>query len=375
MILILTQCFPPDRGGIETLMGGLADHLRENGDEVLVFADRVRTSSTAGIQPPYPVRRFGGWRPLRRRLKAFAVGQAVKALPITGIFADSWKSVELLPPLDLPVIVLAHGMEFPQRPSASKRARIVSAFRRADHIIANSAFTAGLAQDYVENKDKISVLNPPISSQPSSTAQARAWVADLLDGGGPVILTLSRLEPRKGIDAVIRALPVLLEREMGLVYVVAGGGDDRLRLEALAAELGVQSHVRFTGPVDDATKAALYEDATIFAMPVRREGNSVEGFGLTYIEAGWHGVPALAGREGGAPDAVIDDVTGLVCNGDDPADVLAKLSLLLGDPQLRARLGQAARTHARGAMQWANAIQRYRGQLTRCARDRARRGG
>ena len=268
MILITTQCFPPDRGGIEMLMGGLADALHARGEAIAVFADRQHAG--AADQSPYNVKRFGGFKPLRRRLKALAVAQAARAQNVRGVFADSWKSVELLAPLSVPIAVLAHGMEFPAVPPAGKKARIAKALAKAHAIIANSAYTASLVKPYLTDGDaRLRVVNPPIGPQLEASSEALGGIREIIAGRSPVLLTLARLEPRKGVDMVIRALPDILKSHPKAVYVVAGGGEDRARLERLAMEAGVASNVHFTGPVDGAAKAALFACADAFVMPTR----------------------------------------------------------------------------------------------------------
>jgi phosphatidylinositol alpha-1,6-mannosyltransferase len=361
MILIATQCFPPDRGGIEMLMGGLADALCASGEAVHVFADRARLDGAD--TGSYAVTRFGGFKPLRRRLKAFAIARAVRGQKIKGVFADSWKSVELLAPLGVPMVVLAHGMEFPANPSASKRARIAKALAKAHCIVANSAYTASQVKPYLGER-RLRVINPPIGPQPEATPVALSGIREIIAERRPVLLTLARLEPRKGVDMVIRVLPEILKSHPKTVYVVAGAGEDRTRLEQLAKDTGVSSSVHFAGPVDGAAKAALFASADLFVMPARREGNSVEGFGIVYIEAGWYGVPALGGREGGAIDAVLDGETGLLCDATDQADVLRQIERLLGDGELKRRLGMAAAERARGPAQWTEALKQYLDALT-----------
>lgn len=359
MILITTQCFPPDRGGIEMLMGGLADALHASGKEVVVFADRAHEDGPE-IAAPYPIHRFGGFKPLRRRTKAWAVAKAARGGRVEGIFADSWKSVERLPKLGVPTVVLAHGMEFPANPTSGKQGRIVRALAKAKRVIANSAYTAGQAKPYVaDSAIRLSVVNPPIGPQPAPTDEALAELRTVIGRRSPVLLTLARLEPRKGVDMVIRALPDILKAHPKAVYVVAGGGDDRPRLEKLALDLGVGAHLHFTGAVDGPAKAALFSLADAFVMPARREGNSVEGFGIVYLEAAWYGVPSLAGREGGAVDAVHDGETGLLCNGDDLNDVKRQILRLVGDAALKRKLSAGASARARGAAQWSNAVKDY----------------
>lgn len=363
MIHIATQCFFPTLGGIEGVMTGLADHLAAAGHPVRVFADGAGGADAA---KPYPIARFGGLKPWRRWRKRGAMGAAARRETVAGVFADSWKSVAAIPPGLGPIIVLAHGSEYPdpQGLSAAKRARLTEALARADAILASSDYTAARVRPFLLGRaERLRVVPPPIAVQPAPSPEAAARAAELIGPGeGPVILTLARLEPRKGVDMTLRALPALAPRHPGLVYVVAGGGDDRGRLEALAAEIGVTARVRFAGRVDDDLRAALLARADVFAMPVRREGASVEGFGLTYVEAAWYGAPAVAGREGGAANAVLDGETGLLCDGADPAAVAAALGRLLDDEELRRRLGTAAQARARG-FTWGARIGAYLGVL------------
>ncbi|MFI2812954.1 glycosyltransferase family 4 protein [Microbulbifer sp. JSM ZJ756] len=358
MILITTQCFPPRRGGIEVLMEGLADNLGRAGREVLVLADRVEDGEVPRSDT-YQLRVYGGWKLWRRRRKAQAVRSLVRKGGIEGVFADSWKSAELLSDLGVPLAVLAHGMEFPANPDAAKRARIRKALSGAGVVIANSAYTADLVRPYLSAKTRLVVINPPIGPQPVALPDQLETVDAVIGGRGPVLLTLARLEPRKGVDAVIRALPELLRRHPDLLYIVAGRGEDRARLEELAVSEGVADNVHFAGGVSDEEKAALFSRADLFVMPARREGDSVEGFGIVYREANWYGVPVLAGRDGGAADAVVDGETGLLCDAADQADVTAHiLSLLEDDAKLR-RMGENAAGLARGIAQWQASVRRF----------------
>jgi phosphatidylinositol alpha-1,6-mannosyltransferase len=358
LIAIVTQCFSPDHGGIEALMTGLADALAASGEEVRVFADDAR--SRAAFARPYEIQRFGLVRPLRRLLKQRAIAHASGAQALKGIFADSWKSVEAIPQTGAPIAVLAHGMELLPEASPRKARRIAAAFRRARAIIANSAYTAGLAQNFLTAAaPPVLIVPPPISEQSEPTPEALAAIDELIAGRGPVLATLARLEPRKGIDAVLRAMPAIRRDFPSAVYLVAGAGADHARLTGLASSLRVADAVHFLGRIDEAHKAALLTRADLFVMPTRREGNSVEGYGLAYVEAAWRGKPALAGRAGGAGDAVIDGETGLLCDGDDDEDVRAALTRLLVEAPLREKFGAAAAARARSNLTWSAALPRY----------------
>lgn len=340
MIALLTQCFPPDHGGIETLMGQMAAALHAAGREVVVLADPGRGAEPAW---PFPVRRFGGPRPWRRWRKA----AAITALRPAAVMADSWKSLEALPAQAPHTVVLAHGNEFLR----GREDRIRMALARATVVAANSAFTAGLVRPL---RDAVEVVNLPLAPPPA---------AERTLPPGRRIIGVGRLEPRKGFDRVIEALPHLPGASLDLV----GGGDDRGRLQALAQSLGVADRVSFLGAVSDAAKAQALANADVFAMPSRREGNSVEGYGLAYLEAAWFGLPALAGAEGGAADAVLHEETGLLVDGRDPAAVRAALAALLDDPLRRQRLGEAARERVRQELSWEAVLPRYLTLLEPCS--------
>ena len=114
----------------------------------------------------------------------------------------------------------------------------------------------------------------------------------------------------------------------------------------LVQQRGLEGNVVFAGVVSDEEKAALYGGADVFVLPVREDGDDMEGFGLVFLEAGLHGLPSICGKSGGAADAVEDGRTGIHCDGRDIGGVHAALARLLSDDALRRRLGDAARVKA-----------------------------
>ena len=371
MILIVTQCFPPVAGGMETLMGGLADALAGAGKDVLVLADGKDSDDERASDEtrPCPVLRFGGPRPWRRWRKRRAIARCLRARKAEAIFADSWKSaataLKVAEKRGVPVFTLAHGNDVLTRGDAGRAARVGRVLRRSTRVVANSRFTAGLVEALGVPSNRISIVHPGFTPPPPPSPEALAAADRLMAPFSHRLLTIARLEPRKGHDQVIRCLPELLRQFPGLGYVVAGAGPDRQRLETLASELGVAEQVCFAGRVSEDLKSALLSRADIFVMPVREDeaGYSVEGFGIAYLEAAAMGLPAVAGRSGGVEDAVVQEKTGLLCDGTDTREVCAALADLLADPDRRRTMGQAARTHARD-FAWPAAIGRYLALLT-----------
>jgi phosphatidyl-myo-inositol dimannoside synthase len=359
MILVLTQNFLPDVGGIEVYVTQLVKALAAGGERVTVFADATRGAQALDATlDGVTVRRFGGPRPLRRLRKAFAAHRWLATTPCKGIFCDSWKSIDLQPRPRVPVVVLAHGNEYLPRGWRWRR-RVARAMRKTDVVIANSRYTAGLVQPYARDETIVQVLHPPVAPLPDAEPAALARVAELMDRKRPLLVGVGRLEPRKGFDKVIAALPALAQRFPGVMLAIGGDGPDRARLQALAQEKGVADWVRLLGRVDDAMRAALLSSADLFVMPTRRVGRSVEGYGIVYVEAAWYGLPSVAGAEGGGAEAVVDGETGCVVDGDDETAVLRGIERLLSDDTLRKRMGETAQRRVRRQGTWAARIDDY----------------
>ena len=161
-----------------------------------------------------------------------------------------------------------------------------------------------------------------------------------------VILTVGRLHPRKGQLVTLKALQMLSpEVRARIEYWIAGGGnkagyEERLRAQAA---LDPALKVRFFGNIPDEELADLYQRSDIFALTSTKYGNSIEGFGLVYLEAAAQGLPIVAHRVGGVSEAVRDGVTGLLVTPDRPAELAAAFERLIHDEPLRKRFGNAGR--------------------------------
>ncbi|MGW0290388.1 glycosyltransferase family 4 protein [Streptomyces tuirus] len=170
----------------------------------------------------------------------------------------------------------------------------------------------------------------------------------------PVVVCVSRLVRRKGQDTLIRALPRILAAEPDTVLLIVGGGPYEKDLRRLAHETGVASAVRFTGAVPWSELPAHYGAGDVFAMPcrTRRGGLDVEGLGIVYLEASATGLPVVAGDSGGAPDAVLDGETGWVVKGGSPEEAADRITVLLGDAELRRRMGERGREWVEEKWRW-----------------------
>jgi phosphatidylinositol alpha-1,6-mannosyltransferase len=173
--------------------------------------------------------------------------------------------------------------------------------------------------------------------------------------GDILLLSVGRLQRRKGHDIAIQAIATLRTRLPNLRYVIAGDGEERSRLERLAADLNVQDRVFFAGIVSDADLPAFYAACDIFLLPNRVDEGDIEGFGIVFLEAAASGKPVIGGNNGGVPEAVDRDVTGLLVDGADVWAVAAAIADLATSEERRGRMGLAGRVRAHGSFSWQRA--------------------
>lgn len=355
MILISAQAFPPSSGGIQTLMAGLAQAAASS-EEVCVLADGKSDARDfdKASNAAYNVRRFGGVKPFRRRKKARVIKAMCQTHDVSQIICDSWKSAEFLSDnLNTPILAYAHGNEYPMGVKAQKKARIANALRRIDHVIAVSHQTARRVDKFLpeDNAPTLNIRpNPvtlPVMATPDDVDYAQSlWGRIKTNKNDKRLLCLSRLIDWKGIDVSILALKDLRVANQAAKLIIAGTGPDEVRLKALVAEEGLEGHVLFAGRVEGGRKSALFDSADIYMQAGRRIGDQCEGFGITYIEAALHGLPSVSGCEGGAPDAVQHNKTGLVVDGAIQQDVTEAVRRLIDEPSLTRQMGETAQQHA-----------------------------
>ena len=216
MIIITTQCFFPNIGGIESLMTGMAEAMAESGKTVLVVADGIK--SVNDELGKFSVKRFNQWKPIRRINKAKFIRQKCKDEKIEAIYADSWKSIEYLKNINVPKIVLAHGTEIQKNYTnwniykRYKQRRIYMSYMLTNKIVANSNYTKELLEESLDiHKEKIEVIHHGVDVYDEFIQQSTIdKIFNIIKGRSPVILTLARLENRKGHKIILQALAKLI---------------------------------------------------------------------------------------------------------------------------------------------------------------------
>jgi phosphatidylinositol alpha-1,6-mannosyltransferase len=188
-------------------------------------------------------------------------------------------------------------------------------------------------------------------------------------GGRPVVLTVGRLQKRKGHDMLIQALPAVRRRIPDVLYAIVGAGEERAALEKLVHKQKVDRHVQFLGEVDDAGLIRCYQQCDLFTLPNRREGSDIEGFGMVLLEAQACGRPVLAGDSGGTAETMRVPQTGRIVACDRPEPLAEMLIELLRQPDELNRMGEAGRRWVVEQFDW-EALTRQAERLFESVRPR-----
>jgi phosphatidylinositol alpha-1,6-mannosyltransferase len=362
MIILLTNEFPQYAGGIATYCYELTDAIAKQGHPIAVIAaDKGQGNAAFDQQQIFPVARVREypWAAHRHLARYWTLVSQIQKYPSSLLWASDWRTgvVVLFAArrFRLPFVVTAYGTEV-RIASANrlKRQIALQVYEQAELVVSISEYTRQLLIDLGVAPNKIHVT--PLGIDPSEYLTPPSNVDKVIQqhnlANKRVILSLSRLTPRKGQDVMITALPQVLTKVPNAVYLIAGKGDDEPRLRALIAEHGLGSHVIMAGYVAEELKSAYYYACDVYVMLSRQEGHLVEGFGLTLLEAGACQKPVVGGRHGGVVDTVLDGETGLLV---DPFDVQAAaeaVSLLLSNDKLAATYGENARRHITRHANW-----------------------
>jgi len=361
---LVTIDFPPKQdGGIARWMDELARGLVVSGRPTTVITRSTGPLVRAhdDLHPATIVRLRGhGWvRQHRTYLGMYApfLGTHLEGRVVhAATYGVAAPLISAIKKRKSQLVVYVHGLELLE--AGDDRATLRKVLRAADRVIANSARVAEMAILAGASEERTHAVAPAIDPRritPGGSDLRAQWGVE----GVPVVLTLARLVERKGQDRVMEALPTIRQMAPGAVYVVAGQGPDRERLEALRASLGLpEDAVRFVGFVEEKDVAAAYRTCDVYAMLARETATDVEGFGITYLEANAAGKTVVAGRSGGVEDAVLDGITGVVV---DPEDVIAighAIGQLLVDPERRETLGNRGRLRVEAEMSRAAMVKR-----------------
>ena len=356
MYLIVTRAFPPEVGGMQSLMWGLTKEMSKN-FMIKVFADYQDNHIEFDKKENFSIERVGGVKFLRKIRKGQLINEFLKENKVQGIIADHWKSLELIN-TDKKKYCLIHGKEINHSKDSSLNKRVIKVLNNVEKVVANSEYTKNLAINIGVNKDKIVVINPGVNPVHELNKKSLEKVDSLLKIKSPRLITVSRFDKRKNHEKIIMTLRNLKQLHPNIVYICIGYGDEEENLKKLVQELDLSSQVMFFKDISNDLKNALIAKSNIFVMPSIIHKTSVEGFGIAYVEAAQYGIPSLGGKDGGASDAIIHYKTGLICDGNNLDQIYSSLNSMIENKKY-LELGKNAKECVSKFL-WKNILEEYK---------------
>ncbi|WP_030765776.1 MULTISPECIES: glycosyltransferase family 4 protein [unclassified Streptomyces] len=358
--LVITNDFPPRQGGIETFVHALATRIP--GNDVVVYTSNEPGAAEYDATLPFPVIRdstrtlLPTGRVTRRAMEiarehgcdrvwfgaAAPLAHMAPALRRAGIRRT---------------VATTHGHEiwWARTPGARQVLRRIG--DSVDVVTYLGEYTRSRIAPALGPRARMSRLVPGVAPEDFRPDLPARHVQELRDqyglNGRKVVLCASRLVPRKGQDTLIRALPLIRRAVPEAALVIVGKGPHERRLHALARKHAVEDSVVFVGGKGHAEMPPFYAVADAFAMPcrTRRAGLEAEGLGIVFLEAAASGLPVIAGDSGGAPDTVLEGLTGHVVDGRDVTAVARSVARTLLSPECAA-MGAAGRAWVEREWSW-----------------------
>ncbi len=353
-ILLATNGFLPEIGGVQTYCYQLAKNLFSLGEEIIVLAPKTEGDADFNKKERFKIIRTKKkvcsrlaflFLLKRERIGKILVGHGSHYVRLASLANRLFK---------IPYDIIIHLEEI--LPLERKKI-IQKSFKRADKIITVSHFAKKKLVEIGIPESKIVVIHPGVDPEkfrpkPEPSPIRKRYRLEKKK----VILTISRLGEHKGHANVIRALPQVLEKIPESVYLVVGSGEKEDRLKGLVKELGLEDKVIFTGEVEEEELPLYYAACDVFIMP-----SDVEGFGIVFLEAGASGKPVIGGKTGGISDAITDGETGLLVDPLSVNQITEALIKLLTNPESARKLGEKGREKVEKEFNWQEIAEKVKG--------------
>lgn len=362
--LVITNDFPPRPGGIQTFIYGLVQGF--DPDDVVVLTSKHTAWQEFDKQEKYPIFRHN----TQMLLPTKAVGD--QAITIIKEFNCDRVLFGASAPLGLlanrlknhgikKTVAITHGHEVGWAFTPGLKQTFQKIVKEVDKLTYLTKFTFEQISEAISSDqlEKFEQLTPGIdinmfNPENKTNGQSQKIRERFRLGNKPVVVCVSRLMARKGQDTLIEVWPEVLKKVPDAHLLIVGGGSLKQSLHKKTFDNNVHTSVTITGAVDWKELPGFYAAGDVFAMPVRTRnlGFDVEGLGIVYLEASATGIPVIAGNSGGAPEAVIDGVTGFVLNPNNQMILAEKIIELLLNKELINRLGKQGRSWIEKQWQW-----------------------
>ena len=359
MFVVITRNFPPDIGGIQSLMEGLSKGLTNHGS-VKVFADDYPKCENYDQNSNLEIQRISGLKVFRKFRKAYTVNEYLKNNKVKAIFFDHWKSLDLISAEYLnnnSNFCLIHSKEINHPIGSHLNIKMNKAFEKSKFIIANSKYTKELGIRMGLEESKIHIIHPGTNYPIKIHKEDETTAKNIFGSAFPRIITIARLDKRKSHQNILMTIKNLIPIYPDIKYICVGDGDERNNLESLRKQLNIEKQVTFLPRTAENLKVALLNESDLFLMPSIIYNKSVEGFGISFIEACSYGKGSIGGKDGGEADAVDEGRTGYLCDGNDLSSIYETVLRFFKKDEYKV-LGKQAKEFSK-KFKWENIIKQY----------------
>lgn len=375
-ILLFSEIFPPVHGGSGRWFAEIYKRFPKDSVVFLVGAhERSQEYDAESVHriyrdnlnsPEWGIRSVKGssfyfrlWRTLRRLVKE----EGVRTIHCGRVLPEGFAALMLKLTNGVPYSCYVHGEDVEAALTSREFTWMTKRILKgADTVISNSQNTFRILSDkWGLDESKVIVMHPGVDvarfAPKKDEAIPQGWE------NRTVILTVGRLQRRKGQDMMIRAMPGLVKQYPDLLYAIVGGGEELERLQQLVIDHNMSEHVQFMGALNDDQMVNAYQHCDLFALPNRRVGADDEGFGMVLLEAQSCGRPVLAGASGGTKETLVEGETGVLVDCAAPELLQELLSKLLENREKLEQMGRAAREHVEHRFSWENLAESARRQF------------
>ncbi|PCI59656.1 MAG: glycosyl transferase family 1 [Gammaproteobacteria bacterium] len=366
--LLISEIFPPKNGGSGRWFWELYTRLPKN--EYIIAAGKTDNDKAFDkthdlnlkrlnlSSPSWGIKSITGlkfyWR-VFNQIRKLIKQHKIKTLHCGRCLPEGFLGYLFYKILNIPYICYIHGEDVEAAATSRELSWIVKrVLTHATTLICNSQNTANLILNNWQAKpDKVTILNPGCDTTKFIPAEPNFKVKETLGWGNKkVILTVGRLQERKGQDMLIKAMVEIKNAIPDALYAIIGAGKEKQKLEALVKELNLNSNVLFMSEISDEQMIQAYQQCDVFALPNRTVGQDIEGFGMVLVEAQACAKPVIAGDSGGTAETMIIDKTGFIVDCTQPSPLADKLIELLKNQEKQQTMGKIGRTHVLKHLDW-----------------------
>jgi phosphatidylinositol alpha-1,6-mannosyltransferase len=372
--LLITENFPPKSGGSGRWFWELYSRLPQNEYEILagdeLAAEKYDSDAKIHILRGNLTSSEWGFKSsvgLKFYFKsALLVRKIIKQRQITQLHCGRVLPEGVIAWLlnlftGIPYVCYVHGEDLETAQSSREQYFICGqVIKRAKTIICNSQNSANIVAKFgAQAAAKTQVLHPGVDSDLFVPEQRNEKSLTSLNWiNKRIVLTVGRLQARKGQDMMIKAIPEILKTVPNFLYAIVGDGEELDALVKLSAELKVDQHIQFLRGITDEQMIECYQQCDLFILPNRTIDNDIEGFGMVLVEAQSCGKPVIAGDSGGTKETMLLGESGVIIDATQPSNIASTVVGMLSDEQKLKDMGSKGREHVLKSLDWKALVQR-----------------